>query len=82
MIDTSDYFQCIGILEQTSDWVSERRLGIPQLGHVAPYKAVAESVTPGIGGDYLADRLVGPGSTAAIADSIALELRSPPKVEW
>lgn len=44
--------------------------------------AVGDTVTPDAGGGCLAGKPVEIGSTAAIADSIALELMTGPKPEW
>ena len=61
-------------LERTPDWASENRLDILWLEQVALHMAVGDVVDPADG--CLVDKPVEIGSTAATADSTALELMS------
>ena len=66
-------------LERTSDWASEDRLDILWLDCLALYMAVGDTVDPA--DCCLVDKPVEIGSTAATADSTALELMSAPKAK-
>ena len=66
-------------LERTSDWASEGRLDILWLGRVALHTAAGDIVDPADG--CLVDKPVEIGSTAATADSTALELMSAPRAK-
>lgn len=66
-------------LEWTSDWASEDRFDVLPLDHVALHRTVGDIVNPADG--CLVDKPVEIGSTAAIADSTALELMSASKAK-
>lgn len=80
MIGTSGNHQYEARLERTSDWASEKRLDTLELDHVALCIAAGYKTT--LGGGRLAGMLVEIGSTAAIADSTALELVTELNAEW